>query len=105
MKNKIVLILPYFGKLPNTFDFFLQSCKNNPNIDWLIFSDCNIKEFDNIKVVHISWQKFKVFVQSKFDFSIALPSPYKLCDFRPAYGYIFKIILRNTHIGDIVIVT
>lgn len=88
--NKIILILPYFGKLPNTFDFFLQSCKNNPSIDWLIFTDCDIEEYSNIKVIKQSWNDFKKFVQTKFDFPIALNSPYKLCDFRPAYGYIFQ---------------
>lgn len=88
--NKIILILPYFGKLPNTFDFFLQSCKNNPSIDWLIFTDCDIEEYNNIKVIKQSWNDFRTFVQTKFDFPIALNSPYKLCDFKPAYGYIFQ---------------
>lgn len=88
--NKIVLILPYFGNLPNIFDFFLQSCRNNPTIDWLIFTDCDIDQNNNIKVIKQSWKDFQEFVQTKFDFPIALNSPYKLCDFKPAYGYIFQ---------------
>ena len=88
--NKIVLILPYFGHLPNVFDFFLQSCKNNPTIDWLILTDCDIEQNNNIKVIKQSWKDFQEFIQTKFDFPIALNSPYKLCDFRPAYGYIFQ---------------
>lgn len=87
--NKIILILPYFGKLPNTFNFFFQSCRNNPCIDWLFFTDCQIPEFDNIKVIHFTWNDFVSYIQTKFNFPIALTSPYKLCDFRPAYGYIF----------------
>lgn len=90
MNNKIVLILPYFGKLPNTFDFFLQSCRNNASIDWLIFTDCDIKEYSNIKVIKQNWSDFQKIVQTKFNFPIALKSPYKLCDFRPAYGLIFQ---------------
>lgn len=95
MSQQIILILPYFGKLPNTFDFFLQSCKNNPSIDWLIFTDCDIKEYSNIKVIRQSWDDFRKFVQAKFDFPIALNSPYKLCDFRPAYGYIFQEFITS----------
>jgi hypothetical protein len=89
--NKIVLILPYFGKLPAFFDFYLASCKHNPTIDFLIFTDCDIAaDSPNIRVIKSSWADFVRQVQAKFDFPIALDSPYKLCDLKPAYGYIFQ---------------
>lgn len=49
----------------------------------------------NLKIISYSFEKFIAFIQSKFDFKIAIPQPYKLCDFRPAYGYIFAEYLAQ----------
>ena len=35
----IAYVVPYFGKFPKGFQFWLLSCKCNPSIDWLIFTD------------------------------------------------------------------
>ena len=37
----------------------------------------------------------KIYIQAKYDFSINLPSPYKLCDFKPAYGEIFNEFISS----------
>ena len=37
--KKVAYVIPYFGKFPKGFDLFLMSCRNNPTIDWLIFTD------------------------------------------------------------------
>lgn len=89
--KSICLIIPYFGKFPPFFDCFLSSCGYNPTIDWLIFTDNIIENKpDNVKVVNISFNEFINKVQSKFNFKISIETPYKLCDFRPAYGYILE---------------
>ena len=36
---KIAYVVPFFGKFPKGFEFWLLSCKCNPTIDWLIFTD------------------------------------------------------------------
>lgn len=64
-------------------------------IDWLIFTDNEIREQYNIKVVKFDWNGFRTYVQSKFDFPIDLKRPYKLCDFKPAYGYIFQEYIKD----------
>ena len=43
----------------------------------------------------MTFNQLKVLVQSKFDFPISLDSPYKLCDYKPAYGYIFESYLTD----------
>lgn len=89
--NKIAVIMPYFGKLPNYFDLWLESCCNNPQIDWIVVTDNLVKcDSDNVKILNISFEDFKNNVQSKFNFKIKLDAPYKLCDYRPLYGYIFE---------------
>lgn len=37
--KSIVYIVLYFGKFPSIFPLWLNSCRNNPTIDWLIFTD------------------------------------------------------------------
>lgn len=93
----ICLIIPYFGKFPNYFNLFLQSCAANPTINWMIFTDNeeNYDYPDNVKRIEMSFSQMKVLVQSKFDFCIALDNPYKICDFRPAYGVIFSEFLTG----------
>lgn len=92
---KIVIILPYFGVFPNYFQLFLNSCYHNQNIDFLIFTDNQLVESQNIRVIHMDWKRFIEMIQNKFDFKINIPTPYKLCDFRPAYGYIFEDFIKD----------
>lgn len=90
--KKIVFIVPYFGEMKNYYELWLKSCEYNPSIDWLIFTDQGEKlsEKRNVKIVTITFSEFKKIVKRHFDFEIALDKPYKLCDFKPAYGEIFQ---------------
>lgn len=95
--QKILIILPYFGKFPNYFPLFLQSCKYNPTIDWLLLTD-NKEEYaypDNVHVVYTEFSAIQSTLQEKFDFPIVLHQPYKLCDYKPAYGYLFREYLAG----------
>lgn len=91
----ILIIIPYFGKFPKQFKFWLQSAGNNPTIDFLLLTDNQFQSKENIKVIQMTFDDFKAFIQSKFDFNIALNTPYKICDFRGAYGYIFSEFCRD----------
>lgn len=90
--KKIIIIIPYFGKLPNYFPLFLESCRFNSSIDWLlIIDDKEIYEYPiNVKVIYWTFREIRSYIQNKFEFTISLQNPYKLCDFRGAYGYIFE---------------
>lgn len=91
MKNAIVFC-PYFGKLPSYFGLWLESCKINNHIKFVVFTDDNQK-YDlpiNVEIVNIEFNVFVRKIQSKFDFKITLKTPYKFCDFKPAYGYLFS---------------
>lgn len=84
------LIIPYFGKFKNYFDVFLKSFSYNPQFDLLLITDNNETYLypSNVKKLNMSFEQFRELVQSKFDFNISLEKPYKLCDYKPAYGYI-----------------
>ena len=94
---KIAFILPYFGKFDNLFPLWLESCRYNSDIDWLIFTDDkNSYKFPhNVKVIYMSFTKIQQHIQQLYNFPIALNSPYRLCNFRPAYGEIFKNYLHE----------
>ena len=49
----------------------------------------------NVKIVKTTFDGIKKQIQKKFDFKISLERPYKFCDFRPAYGYIFEEYLKE----------
>lgn len=95
--RKACFIIPYFGKLPSTFPVYLRTCAQNPDFDWLIITN-DRTEYDYPANVHCSYTTFDDFVdrvQFCFDFPIALKRPYKICDFRAAFGVIFAEELRN----------
>lgn len=96
-KHKIALIIPYFGTFKNYFPLFLLSCKNNPSIDWFIFTDTEVKYSwpANVKQIFITFTEFKEIVQENFEFSISLDTPYKLCDYKPAYGEILHKYIQE----------
>lgn len=95
---KIALIVPYFGKFPSYFQLTLNSCAiNSSHYDWLFFTDdrTRYQHPNNVKFVYTSFENMKKIVQSKFDFRISLNRPYKLCDYKPAYGWIFAEYLKS----------
>lgn len=94
---KIAFILPYFGKFDSLFPLWLESCRYNADIDWFIFTDDKspYKYPSNVKVTYMSFADMKQHIQQFYDFPIALNSPYRLCNFKPAYGEIFKDYLQG----------
>ena len=90
--KKIVFIIPYFGKFNNYFQLFLNSCAKNKNINWLIYTDDKTLYIypENVKVKYTTFEEIKNLFQSKFKYKISLEKPYKLCDYRPLYGYLFE---------------
>lgn len=96
MSNKCVLVLPYFGVFNNYFPLFLRSCAANPNYDFLIYTDQVLRETPpNVYCKHMDFNEFRFRIQSKFDFPISLQQPYKLCDFKPSYGYVLEDDLNS----------
>lgn len=95
--KKAAFIIPYYGKFNNYFQLFLDSCSYNKDYDWIIFTD-NIEEYDypsNVSVYKTTFQEICNYIASKFSFPIVIDKPYKLCDYKPAYGFIFQKYLTK----------
>jgi hypothetical protein len=79
------------GNYPWYFPYFLYSCRYNPDIDFLIFTDNIDAELElpaNVKIILYSIEQFKADASKVLGFEVAVEYSYKLCDFKPAYGYI-----------------
>lgn len=86
------MLITYFGNLPWYFAYFLHSCKFNSTIDFLIFSDIENKYTlpSNVQIIHTEFDDIKILASKKLDLQVNIKFPYKLCDFKPAYGLIFE---------------
>ena len=98
MANKTInIIIPYFGEFPNYYQLFLNSCACNGTVDWTIITD-NTKAYQyppNVHRVEMSFKDILCVIKEKFDFDITINSVHKLCEFKPAYGYIFNNLVRG----------
>lgn len=97
--HKIIFIVPYYGKLPLSFRewVYTASFLSEQGIDFLFVSDLEIS-FElpkNFRLFKASFEDIKVRFQKNFSFEICLQTPYKFCDFRPAYGEIFADLLKG----------
>lgn len=94
---KAALIIPYFGKFNSYFSLFLNSCSNSELVDFLIFTD-DKAHYDypsNFKVVYTTFEEMNQRIIDKVGLSQHLQRPYKLCDYRPIYGFLFEEYLAD----------
>ena len=86
----IRLVVPYFGERPPYFPLVLRSMAANPDVSWLLLTDHPVTDAPpNVAVQLFEFEELAGRIRRFFDVDISLDSPYKLCDFRPAFGEIF----------------
>lgn len=91
--NKILILSPWFGgKWPVWINHHIESCKYNPTIDWIFYTDCKLPEnqCDNVSFINFTIPEFCLFVSDKIKLNINFSDPYKICDIRPLSGHIFE---------------
>lgn len=95
--NSIVFIIPHFGKFNNYFQLWLHSCKYNPTVDWLLFTDDRTAyNFPcNVKVHYTTFDETVKLFQKNFDFKIILDNPYQFCEFKVSYGEVFADYIKD----------
>ena len=97
MKNKICIIIPFYGKWPAFFPLYLESCTHNPQIDVLFLSDLRPPENcpANVKFIHMDLGEIQQRATRRLGLEVNLTRPYKLCDLRPAFAFIFPEIIKG----------
>ncbi len=76
----------------------MQSCNNNRNVlDVLFITDLKPLQNapDNVRFHSMLFSDLKSLIEKKIQLELPNFAPYKLCDFRPAYGEIFEDIIHG----------
>lgn len=98
LKNKkpeyksIIIIIDYFGKWPEWFPLFLESCKQNSTINWIFHTDCNFEQFDikNVAFKFFTKEEYIANVNRKLNVRFTLEDSYKLCELKPMCGVLYE---------------
>ena len=89
----LLLINHYIGiPLPSYVDLFLKSCEANPSVNWLLVTDQPVDRKTlpkNVRVKKTTFTELVTHISDVMGFEVNIPYPYKICEFRPAYGLIF----------------
>ena len=90
--KRIVILIPYFGRWPEWLPLYLESCRANPSIDWVFYSDCPapVDSPPNVTFRSISFEDYCRQVSDKLGIDFSPTEAYKLCDIRPAIGDIHE---------------
>lgn len=93
----IKFIIPYFGKWPFWMPFFVKSCSYNSSVEWLFYTNCGEpKNYPpNMTFRNIAYEQYCEFVSERLGIDFSPPNPYKLCDIKPALGYIHSADLEG----------
>lgn len=94
-REKIAIICPYFGPLPDVFKLWLKGIEDIRGVRFLLITDQVLDNPSyNLTVVNLSFGDCRELIKSKLNIKYDF-SPYKLCDFKPAFGFIFSEIIED----------
>lgn len=90
--KKIIFIAPWFGKFREDFYFWLKSAELNPTVDFLIFTDQKIKGNypSHLRIINTNLEFIEKLARERIWEGCIISKPYKLCDYKVAYGEIFQ---------------
>jgi hypothetical protein len=93
----IAIIIPYFGEWPPWINFFVESCRHNHDIDWILFNSCspptNLSR--NVRHVQIDFEDYKSLVSAALGIRFQPADPYKLCDLKPALAFVHRDLVAG----------
>jgi len=110
LKKRIAILICYFGNLPWYFHYFIHSCKYNQEVDFYIITDDESwtkKLPSNVTMIYKRIDDLNQLASQKLGFETNIRDGYKLCDFKPAYGFLFPEIIKGYEFwghGDIDVV-
>ena len=109
-QHQIAIITCWYGSYPWYFPYFIHSCKFNSTIDFIIITDNDDEisnKSENVKIINKSLEEIRLIATEKMAFAANIYYPYKLCDFKPTYGFLFPEIIEGYEFwghGDIDVV-
>lgn len=95
--HRIAFILPWFGRWPNWMPLFWESCRWNPNIRWIVYTDQAkpVTPLENVEFISMSVRDFYAHITQSLGITLKSLAPHKLCDFKVTYGVVFQDKLKD----------
>lgn len=96
-RYKITVVTAYFGNFPNFYPLYLKTLAANPDVDFLLFTDNTLAAPPaNLRVIRTTLAEVEQWAKQNTGHPEAVIStPYKLCDYKPMYGQIFREYLHG----------
>jgi hypothetical protein len=90
--SSICMIIPWFGPWPPWMRPFLESCRWNPTVNWLLYGDAPPPSDvpPNVRIVTTTLDDYRAAAASRLGIRLAWTNTYKLCDLKPALGFIHE---------------
>lgn len=97
--NKIGIVVLRLGEFDNYINYWIESASANTKIDFVIFTDNESfinqhKNIPNFVFYKITKDDIKQRLSKLVGENASLEKPYKLCDYKPSYGELFKEELK-----------
>ena len=94
---RVLIILTWFGHWPGWMQAFVESCRWNPTIDWLIATDCGDPGDlpPNVRLFQASFPEYRELAGERLGIKPEWQNAYKLCDLKPALGFIHQDCLGD----------
>jgi hypothetical protein len=72
--------------------FFIESCRWNPTVDWLLISDAPPPDQlpTNLRVLTTSFENYRELIASHLGITLTWTEAYKLCDLKPVMGLVHQ---------------
>ena len=97
MSQSIAVLIPYFGPWPEWMNFWVETCRANRTIDWVLFCDSESPEnrASNVRYVRTTFDDYRALLSERLGMPVGAETPYKLCDIRPALGVVHADLVKG----------
>lgn len=95
--KRIRVIIPWFGPWPAWLSLFLQSCRWNPSVDFLLVGDQPPPEDvpANVAFLTVGFDDYRRMIAGRLGIRPRWTDPYKICDIRPAFGFLHADLVEG----------
>jgi len=92
MRKPLILFIQWFGPWPQWIEFFIESCKRNADIDWLIVTDQEPPENrpPNVHYLMTTFAEHKARISEAIGLDVSHADAQKLCDLKPTLGLVLS---------------
>jgi len=98
MKSIVLLTYALFDRWPRYANLFLESCRSNSTVDFLVLTTClpPARELPaNVKVLNLDLRQIQALASERLGIHVNLKWPFKMVDIKPALGVIFEDVFSG----------